>query len=205
MVCARPGSVAFALCWALLSWCAPGIADPLPTVGQLYLVDPATAAPYEDALRAGLRELGYVEGRNIAIVSRYGHGDATRLPQLLEELIQMKVDILFVSPRIVELAKARTTTIPIICPSLGNPVEEGLVASMVRPGGNLTGVSTPASELDEKRLELMLETMSELKRLGMLVDPDQSGQARATEQYRALAHRLGIELVVMEARNADEV
>jgi hypothetical protein len=106
-------------------------------IGEVWVQDEAGAAPYHDAFADGLRELGYVEGQNLIVVTRYANGDESRLPLLLDELIRLKVDLLFVSAAAVGAAKKATATIPIVCATMNDPVGAGLVASLSRPAGTL--------------------------------------------------------------------
>jgi putative ABC transport system substrate-binding protein len=111
------------------------------------------------AFREGLRELGYIDGKNVTIIARYANGDVARVPVVVDELIALQVDVLAVTPKAVQVAKQRTATIPIVCPDMGNPVRDGLVASLARPGGNLTGAYALDTETNAKRLELIIEVL----------------------------------------------
>src|SRR5262249_47025213 len=110
----------------------------LPTVGHAVPVDAATDVPYSAALMEGLHQLGYVEGKNILVITRYADGDPVKLRANIKELIDLRVDVLVGSAGSL---KGMTTTIPIVSPTMGDPVRTGLVASLARPGGNLTGLS----------------------------------------------------------------
>jgi putative ABC transport system substrate-binding protein len=125
----------------------------------------------EEAFRRGLRELGYVEGKTILIEHRYAEGVEDRLPNLVAELIQLKVDILFSATiRGIRAAKEATTTIPIVMATTADPVATGLVQNLARPGGNITGVTRLVRELSGKRLELFKETVPTISRVGVLGD-----------------------------------
>ncbi len=147
-----------------------------------------------DALRQGLRELGYVEGKNIIIDYRYDEGKPGRLQELAEELIRLKVDVLLaMDSNSARATKKSTATIPVLFTTGGNPVTSGLVASLARPGGNLTGVTTNSPELIGKRLELLKEAVPKVSRFGFLGDAARS-MAGFNEARRA-AKVLGVEFL----------
>ena len=131
-------------------------------IGEVWVQTEAAMAPYHQAFADGLRELGYVEGRNLMLLTRYANGDESRLPLLLDELIKRKVDVLFVSAAAIGAAKKATATIPIVCATMNDPVGAGLVTSLSRPGGNLTGVSWQSVDTATKRLELAMELRPKL-------------------------------------------
>ena len=143
-------------------------------IGYLSNSDPATESTRSDAIRLALRELGYIEGQNIAIEYRYSEGKPDRAPELAAELVRLKVDSIVVSggPVWVEAAKNATKTIPIIMVGSGaDPVEAGLVASLARPGGNVTGLTNLTVGLGGKRLELLKEAVPKVARVAVLYDP----------------------------------
>src|SRR5262249_40219342 len=146
----------------------------------------------EQAFRTGLRELGYVVGKDIAIVTRYANGDAARFPELLRELTNIPVDILLVSPSAVKAATESTTTVPIICATLSNAVENGLVQSLSHPGGNVTGLSGQDQESDPKRLQLTKELLPTLKRLSLLYDATRPEAVRSSSELLDLGRRVGV-------------
>ena len=124
----------------------------LPTIGLAIPVDAATDAPFQKAFRDGLGDLGYVDGRNVTLIVRYSNGDPARLREIVRELIALRVDVLWGDARAL---KEATATIPIVSPSLfGDPVKTGLVASLARPGGNVTGLTNQRYDTDPKLLEL---------------------------------------------------
>ena len=144
----------------------------MPLVGYLNPTAPGIAAPATAAFRQGLSEAGYVEGQNLAIEYRWAEGHFDRLPALAADLVGRNVDVIAaiggVSARAVKNA---TATIPIVFMGVGDPVGEGLVASLARPGGNLTGFSVIATELTPKRLELLSELVPQAKVIALLVNP----------------------------------
>jgi ABC-type uncharacterized transport system substrate-binding protein len=141
----------------------------IPRIG--YIATTAPNNPNNLAFRKGLRDLGYLEGKNILVEDRYAEGKADRIPSLVAELVKRKVDVLVSGhPVAIRAAKEATKTIPIVIVALGDPVAEGLIASLARPGGNITGVSRLTRDLRGKRLELLKEVMPQISRIGVLWD-----------------------------------
>ena len=146
----------------------------VPRIGYLSSTDPATESARAEAIRLALRELGYIEGENIAIEYRYAEGKRDRFPELAAELVRLKVDIIVVAggDRVIRAAKNATKTIPIVMSGVGiDPVGAGLVESLARPGGNVTGVTILSRELGGKRLELLKEAVPKVARVAVLYDP----------------------------------
>jgi ABC-type uncharacterized transport system substrate-binding protein len=157
----------------------------IPRIGYLGFGSPSTIPTRIEAFRQGLRELGYVEGKNIFIEWRSAEGNADRLPSLAAELVRLKVDIIVTNgPYSTRAAKAATVTIPIVMAAVGDPVGDGIVASLARPGGNITGLSSVAPELSGKRLELLKEIVPKLSRVavfGSSTNPNTAGSLREVE------------------------
>ena len=131
--------------------------------------DPSNPGPYVEALRQGLRDLGYVDGKNIVIEYRGAEGKLDRVPSIVNELVQLEVDVLVLPIRSAILAaKHATKTIPIVIVTGGDPVATGLIDSLARPGGNITGLTLLTRELSGKRLELLKEVVPKLSRVGVL-------------------------------------
>jgi putative ABC transport system substrate-binding protein len=152
-----------------------------------------------------LRKLGYVEGKNIAIESRYSENRRDRLPALAEELVRLKVDVIVAGGRNDALAaKNATRTIPIVGVNLLDPVGAGLVNSLARPGGNVTGFTTIADVLAGKRLELLKETVANLSRVAVLWNPQLRGSVRQWKEFELAARELGLQLHSMVLSSADE-
>jgi putative ABC transport system substrate-binding protein len=168
--------------------------------------DPSTPDPLIDAFRQGLRDLGYIEGKNIVVEYRYAEGKLDRIPSLVTELVQLKVDVL-VSPALpaIRAAKQATKTIPIVMLTNVDPVATGIVDSLARPGGNITGLARFMTELSGKRLELLQEAVPGITRVGVLWDADDPDAAIAFKEYEAAAPALKIQLQSLEVRgpNAD--
>ena len=157
--------------------------------------------PYVEALRQGLRDLGYTEGKNIAIEYRGAEGKSDRYSSLINELVQLKVDVLVV-PTLPAILAARqaTKTIPIVMVTNADPVVTGLVESLARPGGNITGLSTLTQDLSGKRLELLTDVVPRLSRVGVLRDVDSQTSAIAFIEYQAAARALKVQLQSLEVR-----
>jgi putative ABC transport system substrate-binding protein len=158
-----------------------------------------------EALRHGLRDLGYVEGKNINIDFRYDEGKPGRLQELAEELVGLKVEILLaMDSNAARVAKKSTATIPVVFTTGGNPIANGLVASLARPGGNATGVTTNSPELVGKRLELLKESVPKVSRFGFLSDVDSQTMANFNEA-RGSAKALGVQFlsVAVKGPNPD--
>jgi ABC-type uncharacterized transport system substrate-binding protein len=153
-----------------------------------------------DAFRKALRELGYVEGENIVIKPRYAEGQAQRLPVLGAELVRLKVDVLLVAGGAALDGRKVTSTIPIVVVAHPDPVGAGLVASLARPGGNVTGLSDVHGELVAKRLELLKEIVPSASRVVFLFNPAGPGASGQLEAVRAAARALGVTLLVVEVK-----
>jgi len=161
----------------------------------------------EEAFRKGLRELGYVEGQNIVIEWRPANGKIDRLPELAAELVRLKVDcIVAVGLGPTGTAKRATSTIPIVMGNAsGDPVQHGLVASLARPGGNITGVISVSSDLADKRLEVLEETLPKVSRVAILWVPTSPSAAYHVRETEAAARVMGVELRSVEVRRADDI
>src|SRR3990172_8844694 len=145
----------------------------VPRIGLLSPFSPSDTALWHQAFRQGLRDLGWVEGKNISIEYRYAEGRSDRLPGLAADLLRLKVDIIVASTGTDGLvAKTATRAIPIVIASAGDPVGGGLVESLARPGGNITGLSQIAPEMAGKRLELRKEILPKLSRVAVLWNPE---------------------------------
>ncbi len=196
-------AVAFAMCGAV------AMAQPLkkiPRIGYLSVADPTTD-PWSQGIRQALRERGYIEGQNIATQYRYAEGKPDRLPELAVELVGLKVDIIVVAggTDTVRAAMNATKTIPIVMTGGGSdPVEAGLINSLARPGGNVTGITILVGDLGGKRLELLKEAIPKLARVGVLYDPANSRVVRDMKEVLPVAARaLRLTLQPWEVRTAD--
>ena len=175
-------------------------AKKVPRIGYLSGAgDPSNPGPNVEAFRRGLQELGYIEGKNILVEYRYIEGKRDRVPSLVAELVQLKVDVL-VSPNLpaIRAAKQATKTIPIVMVINWDPVAEGVIDSLARPGGNITGLSRLTRDLSGKRLELIREAVPGISRVGVLDDAD--AQLKAFKDYQAAGRALKIQLQSLEIR-----
>jgi putative tryptophan/tyrosine transport system substrate-binding protein len=172
----------------------------LPVIGYLYSGAPETSAHLVAAFRKGLSETGYVEGENVAIDYRWAHGQYERLPALAAELIHRPVAVLAATSTPAALAaKAATTTVPTVFTTAANPVELGLVASLSRPGGNITGATQLNVEIGPKRLEFVRELIPTATVVGLLVNPTNPAARTLSRDLEAAARTLGLELDVLHA------
>lgn len=177
----------------------------MPVVGFLHPGEPESFANRLTAFRKGLSEMGYVEGQNVAIEYRFALSEFDRLPELAADLVRRRVAVITAQGAAAISAKAATSTIPIIFLS-SNPVQQGLVASLSRPGGNVTGFSSMNSELMGKRLGLLHELLPGAARFGILVNPNNPGSAESTiTEVQAAARTLGRQLEVLTASTNREI
>jgi putative tryptophan/tyrosine transport system substrate-binding protein len=170
----------------------------VPRIGYLSAQEPARETARAEGIRLALRERGYIEGQNIAIEYRYAEGKLDRAPELLADLVRLKVDIIVVTggdPSI-QAAKNATKTIPIVMTGQGSdPVEAGFVESLARPGGNVTGMTNLSRELGGKRLELLKEAVPKLARVAVLYGPDTASVRELKELLPVAARALGLSLL----------
>ena len=173
----------------------------VPVVGYLSPASPGPSAPYVAAFRQGLSESGYVEGQNVAIEYRWAEGHYERLPALVADLVGRKVDVIATSGGDLSAiaAKNATSTIPIVFAIGADPVASGLVASLARPGGNLTGVSILIGELMPKRLELLCELVPQAGVIALLVNPNNEAAATQIRDMQGAARAKGVRLQILKA------
>jgi putative ABC transport system substrate-binding protein len=181
--------------------------SPIPVIGFLHGELPVGYAYHAAAFRQGLQESGYVDGQNVAIEYRWAEGHTDRLPVMAAELIQRHVTLIAVgggsAARLA--AKAATTTVPIVFMSAADPLEEGLVASLNRPGGNITGVMVPSVILDTKRLELLNELVPSGEAIAVLANPAGSGTEAQLVNLRHAARTMGRKIHVLNAVSEREI
>jgi putative tryptophan/tyrosine transport system substrate-binding protein len=176
-------------------------------IGFLAPTFPQVLSTRLQAFRDGLRELGYVEGKNLQLEVRWGEGKLERLPTLADELVQAKVDVIVAatSPSVVA-ARQATQTVPIVMPVSSDPVGDGLVASLARPGGNITGLSLMAPELGQKRLQLLEELFPKVSRaVAVLWNPAYVGMRARFEQAQVAAPAVGLTVRSVEVRDTHEL
>ena len=180
----------------------------LPLIGSLAPASPSDPriARFNEALRQGRRELGYVEGQNIAIEFLWAEGQYDRLPGLAAELVRLKVNVIVAGgPSAIQAAKQATETIPIVMVAVADPVAAGFVASLARPGGNITGISNMLPELVGKQLELFKEVLPKVSRVALLGNPANPNYAPLLRHAQDAARALGVRLQPLEARDLSEI
>jgi putative ABC transport system substrate-binding protein len=179
----------------------------MPVIGVLSTGSPSdSSGPFMGAFRQALSEAGYVEGQNLAIEYRWAEGNYDRLPALAADLVGRKVDLIMASsPPAARAAKSATSTIPIVFRGGGDPVGDGLIASLARPGGNLTGVSFVADELTAKRLELLSELVPRAAVIALLVNPNNANTERVIRVEQEAARTKGLQLHVLKAGSESEI
>ena len=176
----------------------------MPVIGYLHFGSPGPFAYQLVAFRQGLAQNGYVEGQNVAIETRWAEGHNDRLPTLAADLVARKVDVIYAAgPPAAVAAKNATATIPIVFSVGIDPVATGLVASLARPGGNLTGFSIIAGGLTPKRLELLSELVPKAKLFGLLVNPDEANPG--TRELEEAARAKGLQLAIVKASSEGEI
>jgi len=193
----------------LLALCFPAEAQvpkKIPLVGFIVPGSPSSYAARIEAFQQSLRDLGYVEGKNINIEYRYAEGKFDRVPDLAAEMVRLKVDMIVTGDTpAIQAVKKTTTTIPIVMGNVADAIAAGLVDSLARPGGNITGLTTLAPDLDGKRLELVKEMLPKGARVGFFWDPTVGAMKIRFSEVNAAARALEIALQSLEVRNAKEL
>src|SRR5437870_12949170 len=175
-------------------------------MGFLSSLSPTVVLDRVEAFRQGLRELGYVEGKNIIIDWRYAQGKTERLPDLAAELVRLNVDVIVTGgPAVNRFAKEATVTIPIIMAFDNDPVGNGFVASLARPSGNITGLSTHYPEISGKQVELMKEIVPRLSRVAVFGNSIQPGNPQALRETELAAGALGVHLQYLDIRSPKDI
>jgi putative ABC transport system substrate-binding protein len=180
-------------------------ATKISRVGYLAAVSAAADAPRLKAFRQGLLDLGHIEGQNIIIEYRHESGGFERLPALAAELVGQKLDVLVaVTTNAAQAAKKATASVPIVFMGVTDPVMAGLVESLPRPGGNITGITNMAAILTVKRLELLKETIPTVSRVAVLWDPQSPGSVPQWQESQLVAQKFGLQLYSMEVSSVDK-
>jgi putative tryptophan/tyrosine transport system substrate-binding protein len=193
-------AVALTVCAALASAQQP---QNIPRVGILFIG--GREQPHLEAFRQGLRERGYIEGKNIALEYRYAEGNYDRLPHLAAELVRLKVDVIVTTASIsASAAKEATNTVPIVMTS-GNPLEMGLAASLAKPGGNVTGLTVMLTDLSGKRLELLKEAFPKITRVATMWSPWESETVTGYKETKEAAKAFSLQLHSVELRSAEDI
>jgi ABC-type uncharacterized transport system substrate-binding protein len=200
----------FALCAMLFARCVPADAQQstkVPRIGYLTGASPSGQLLRTNAFRQGLRELGYVEGENIVIEYRYADGKFDHLPALAAELVRLRVNIIVTGgSNITSATKAASSTIPIVMTNDGDPVADGFVTSLARPGGNITGLSTLRPEISGKQLELLKEVVPRLSRVAVLGNSTSPANATVKKEIERTAKLFGVKpqfLDVLDSKDID--
>ena len=184
-----------AVAWPLAAHAQPA---KLPTIGFLGASTPSAWSEWTGAFVQRLRELGWVEGRTVAIEYRWAEGRAERFREIAGEFVRLKVDVIVTVGSAVTAAMQATSTIPIVFAIAVDPVGADLVASLARPGGNVTGLSTQTTELPGKRIELLREIFPNLRRMAVIANVSYPGAVREVAEVRAVARKFGIDIDVLE-------
>ena len=198
-----------ALCGLLVALSFPAAAQQskkIPRIGYLTAGSVSSQSTRIEAFRQGLHELGYLEGKYIVIEWRYAEGKPDRLPALAAELVHLKVDIIVsASPPATRAAKEATSTIPIVMTQDSDPVANGFVASLARPGENISGLSTVAPELSGKRLELLKEIVPRLSRVAVLGTSTEPGNAQSLKEVERAARAFGVKLQYLDVLDPKDI
>ena len=175
------------------------------TIGILGTASASAWGPWTTALTRRLHELGWIEGRNLAIEYRWAEGRSARFAEIAAEFVRLKVDVIVTSGGAVRAVKQETSTIPIVFAIATDPVESGLVASLARPGGNVTGLSTQTVDLSGKRIELLREVVPGVRRLGIIFNAGNPNLALETRELAAAAQTLGFAIATFEIRRPEDI
>jgi putative tryptophan/tyrosine transport system substrate-binding protein len=197
----------FAVCAMLFALGASAEAQQQKKVPRIGVLRPGlAAAPNYEAFRQGLRELGYVEGQNVLLEFRDGEGKAERLPDLAAELVRLKVDVIVTSSTpAIQAVKQATVTIPIVMGFSGDPVGTGLVASLAKPGGNITGLSDIGPEISGKQLELLKEAFPTISRVALFLNPSNQGNRLRLKAAEVTAGELKVQIQALEVQSTNDV
>jgi len=177
----------------------------LPTIGFLGASTPSNWIPWTAAFVQRMRELGWTEGRTVAIEYRWAEGRSERYTEIATEFVRLKVDVIVTVGTAVAAAKQATSTIPIVFAIAVDPVGSGMAASLAHPGGNATGLSVQSTELAGKRIELLREVLPNLRRLAIIADVGYSGSVLEAAEVQAAARKVGLDVDVLEIRHATDI
>ena len=204
MVCAMKKAGVFSILFVVMLFAVAIITEAqqpakIPRIGYLSAASRSTSPARIEAFLQGLRDLGYVEGKNIVIEYRFAEGKLDRLPALVAELVRLKVDLIVTTAsRETRASREATNTIPIVMTTEGDPVGTGFVASLARPGGNITGLSTLTAELSGKRLELLNEILPNLSRVAVLGSSTNPGHAQVLKETELAAGASKVKLEYLD-------
>jgi putative tryptophan/tyrosine transport system substrate-binding protein len=203
----RKTVIGFTLSILLFAFCVSVQAQEPKKIPRIGVLRPGlAAAPNYEAFRQGLRELGYVEGQNVLLEFRDGEGKAERLPDLAAELVRLKVDVIVTSSTpAIQAVKQATVTIPIVMGFSGDPVGTGLVASLAKPGGNITGLSDIGPEISGKQLELLKEAFPTISRVGFFLNPSNQSNRLRLKAAEVTAGELKVQIQALEVQSTNDV
>ena len=177
----------------------------MPVIGFLGASTPSNWAPWTTAFVQGLRALGWVEGRTVKIEYRWAEGQSQRYAEIAAEFVRLKVDVIVTVGSAVTAAKQATATIPIVFAAATEPVESGLVASLAKPGGNVTGFSVQSVDLVGKRIEILRELLPDLRQLAVIADAGYSASVLEINEVQSSARKFGIEVDLLAIRRAEDI
>ena len=204
----RKNVIRLALCAILFALCSSAQAQQpkVPQIGLLFSSSPSAQLARIEAFRQGLREIGYVEGKNIVIELRSAEGKPDRLPALAAELVRLKVDVIVsAAPTVTRAIKEATVTIPIVMAQDRDPVGNGFVANLARPGGNITGLSSLAPEISGKQLELLKQIVPRLSRLAVLGTSTAPGTAQVLKELELAAGAFKVQLQYLDLLSSNDI
>jgi len=177
----------------------------LPTIGFWGTAAPSAWASWTEAFVQRLHELGWIEGRTVAIQYRWAEGRRERFPEIAAEFVRLKVDVIVTGGNAAVAAKQASSVIPIVIPLMDDRVGSGLVVSLARPGGNITGLSIQQTDLAGKRLAILCEIVPALRRLAIIANVDYPPAVQEIEQIQAAASTLGLDIAIFEIRRAEDI
>jgi putative tryptophan/tyrosine transport system substrate-binding protein len=180
-------------------------AGKLPTIGFLGAASASAWGPWTAAFVQRLHELGWIEGRTVAMEYRWAEGRSERYAEIAAEFVRLKVDVIVTTAPAVPVAKQETSVVPIVFALAGDPVGAGLVASLARPGGNVTGLSIQQTELAGKRLEILREVVPGLRRLAIMTNIGFPDAVLEMSEVQSMARMLGLEVATLEIRQAEDI
>ena len=205
----RQKIIGLTLCAMLFAFCLPAEAQQpkkIPRIGFLVTTSPSALSARVEAFRQGLRELGYLEGKNIVIEWRYAEGKFDRLPDLAAELVRLKIDVIVTSgPAATRAAKEATKTIPIVMGFDTDPIGSGFVASLARPAGNITGLSSLAPDISGKQLELLNEIVPRLSRVAVFGNSNEPANSQSLKEVELAAGAFGVKLQYLDVLSPKDI
>ena len=192
-----------AAAWPMAAWGQQ--AGKLPTIGFLSTSTSTAWSQWTPAFVQRLRELGWIDGRNVAIEYRWAEGKDERYAEMASELVRLKVDVIVTSGGALLAAKQATSVIPIVFATASDPVGSGLVTSLARPGGNITGLSAQGADLSGKRLELLRELVAGLRTLAIVFNAGYAAAGQVMHETETVARKLDLDIITLDVRRAEDI